>query len=71
MSAFSTFSAAEDRSRVLMQSGAAVVAHVERAPTGAIGVRLLRPLSAGSAKTSDENQSKAGAWDYVTDDTGV
>jgi hypothetical protein len=66
MAAFSSLSAAEARAKVLMASGAAIVAHSARRPNGTIVVRLLRPMSATG--TTQDGTNKAGAWDTVSDD---
>jgi hypothetical protein len=73
MALFSSMAAAEARARVLMSTGAAIVAHSERLKDGTIAVRLLRKTSlagyVGTATRTEAGQNKGGAWDYVTDDT--
>lgn len=69
MASFSDLAAANDRARVLMESGAATVAHGARLPDGTIVVRLLRPMSATGA--TNDGMNKAGAWDTVDDDGAV
>jgi len=69
MAAFATLAAAEARARVLMETGAATVAHNCKLKDGTIAVRLLRPMSASGVTVDGTN--KAGAWDTVTDDATV
>lgn len=66
MSAFTNIQEADNRARVLMNSGVAIVAHGERHSDGSFAVRLLRPMSATG--TTADGMNKAGAWDFVIDD---
>ena len=45
MAAFATMALAEARAKVLMSTGVATVAHVQRDTDGTISVRILRPCS--------------------------
>lgn len=68
MAAF-TFASAEDRGRVLMDAGTIIVGYVCRAPSGVIGLRVLRPMSASG--TTADGMNKEGAWDVLTDDAAT
>jgi len=77
MAAFSSMSAAAARARALMDNGKSstykiTVAHPCRTKDGVIAVRVLRWTGMSPARVTDgQLRSKAGGWEYLTDDTAV
>jgi len=77
MAAFATMAAAETRARTLMDDGNSathniVAAHAGRTKGGIICVRVLRGMSLSTALVADgQKQSKAGAWEELTDDSAT
>lgn len=71
MAAFLTMEAADIRSRALMETGAATVAHSQRTKDGVISVRILRPMSLATFNGQDtaDGANKSGSWDVLTDDS--
>jgi hypothetical protein len=49
-----------------MDAKTITVGYITRGPSGAIALRILRPMSASG--TTGDGMNKQGAWDYVTDD---
>jgi hypothetical protein len=75
MAAFATMKLAESRARVLMAGGKLstyniVAAHSGPTKAGVICVRVLRGMSLSATRVQDgQLQSKAGAWEELTDDS--